>query len=159
MQWGTVLPDVNLEDLTHAPKLTTRTCFGCFSRTRLMDVHTDLMVLTALEGEELSGVFIGFSKATKGRLSRAIKRANFQGKLGQEVLIDVTKLRLPQKHILIVGLGPAISYGALAVCQATKQAVDAATRVRARKMTLPFLPRGISDTRERMLSLACTVNT
>lgn len=112
---------------------------------RLEQESAEVVVVTHFEGEAgLKAEAAAFDRALGGTLLEAVKSGEFEGKIGETLVIHAQG-RIPSKRLLFVGLGKKKEFRLDALRQAFGYAVRRVRQAKAGAFTAvlpPLLPRG-----------------
>ena len=120
------------------------------------NLQTDLLVLTQMSCSHMSRGMSKIDAKLSGELSKTLAESKFEGKAGQTVLLDCRPIDGSQKHILVVGLGPAKNFNGKSVCALMRRTLEIANQLGVEKITMPIFPNRQTGSN---LNLAGTVST
>lgn len=106
-------------------------------------IKCDLLVVNEFEGVKTPGGATGaVDRALNGLISKLSRAKEISGKLNTATLIH-TQGRIPAEHVLVVGLGKSSEFGLDEVRSASAKAIDAAKRIKAKKVVTIIHGAGI----------------
>ncbi len=139
------------------PAFKVSTAFGCFSRNRLEQMPTDLLVLTAMHGVNLPAGLTSVDKVSGGSIVKALKNSAFNAHQGEHQVIDLSQKQLPQKYVLVVGLGDFRRFNRRGACGLFSLAIDEAVRLGVKNMLIPIAPSRLSASSLSLTTTAATL--
>ncbi len=141
MSWKTALPLTPVTAPPAIPDIEVVPGLVRGSRRNLAAEATDLLVIPTVAGFRLPYPGRLIDESLNGALSEAAHQAGFDGRLGQTLLFDPCGhgLSAPQKHILLLGIGPALSFDFAVCCVSTLTMLKVAKQLQARSL-VTFVP-------------------
>lgn len=122
--------------------------------------NAELLVIPRYEHSGLSAHLQALDDALGGVLSKAIADNNFHGKLGERLVVPVTKDGFALKLVMFIGVGDRNAVQRYNLCAFYRAAIAETIEAGVKKVTLPVYPGQLSQTSLKgLLSiLSCRVH-
>ena len=128
-------------------KINVNTNMGTAGLPGLQAIKTDLLVLTKLAGMELGPGPRAVDTALGGLLTQRMQERRFRGDCLEHILIDLQEegyTDVPQRYILLVGLGSPARFCSHGTCKVFRLVLDKAVELGVDKVTIPFPPKRVT---------------
>ena len=106
-------------------------------------LQTDMFLITHMEHTSFGNGILRLNELTDGAVLSNIADVGFQGLKGDFLLIEVPDNSI--KNVLVVGIGSADDVHRTTICALYRLAFEQATKIGAKKITIPFFPGLLFD--------------
>ncbi|HEY9712748.1 MAG TPA: M17 family peptidase N-terminal domain-containing protein [Chroococcales cyanobacterium] len=122
-------------------------------------VRTDMLVLTKIQGIALGPGPSAVDQALDGAISARVEQNSFKGELGENLVLSVSDQSHPQRHVLLVGLGPSSSFDHCALVEVIDVAVAKAVARKCNRLSIPVVANRMTQLNLNLRGTAHIVRT
>lgn len=112
-------------------------------RKSIDEIETDLVLVPVLSGMKVPRDLHAKSSGVGELIKSAIRDGGFQGKRGDQLLVDTGlagSQRDSSRHVLIAGLGRPDKFCGRTAYEVFEHLIEEAIRLKVRRVTIPFAP-------------------